>query len=124
MSVHRFGVRQRQRLQNAENSAPHILMMSATPIPRTLALVLHGTMVVSCIKALPPGRQPITTKVVDDTNAVALQHMYSETNKELEDGGRVYIVYPLIEESVSARMASVKSAEDEFKRLNVSFVCS
>lgn len=94
-------------------------MMSATPIPRTLALVLHGTMVVSCIKELPPGRLPIRTKVVDETDSVAVQRMYADTNGELDSGGRVYIVYPLIEESTSERMATVKAAEDEFRRLKV-----
>lgn len=93
---HRFGVAQRAKLWKKNQIPPHILVMTATPIPRTLAMTLYGDLESSVIDELPPGRKPITTAQRTDRNRLAVnQFMKSEIAK----GRQVYIVYPLIEES-------------------------
>lgn len=94
---HRFGVAQRARLWNKNNTiAPHVLVMTATPIPRTLAMTLYGDLDVSVIDELPPGRKPIQTLHRFDVNR---QKVYDLMLQELKKGRQVYVVYPLIEES-------------------------
>jgi ATP-dependent DNA helicase RecG len=92
---HRFGVAQRARLFH-KGRRPDVLVMTATPIPRTLALVLHGELEQSILDELPPGRTPIVTKVVD---AQRRGKAYEAIEKELAAGRQAYVVYPLIEES-------------------------
>lgn len=93
---HRFGVEQRSKLWRKNTRAPHILVMTATPIPRTLAMTLYGDLDVSVIDELPPGRKPIQTVHQFDTKRGAL---YASVRKQLELGRQVYVVYPLIEEN-------------------------
>ena len=93
---HRFGVEQRSRLWTKNNREPHILVMTATPIPRTLAMTLYGDLDVSVIDELPPGRKPITTSHRFDSNRL---QVWAFMKKEIAAGRQVYIVYPLIEES-------------------------
>jgi len=94
---HRFGVAQRARLwDKGEAIAPHILVMTATPIPRTLAMTLYGDLSVSVIDELPPGRKPIQTLHMYDGQRAGL---YQSIRKQVELGRQVYIVYPLIKES-------------------------
>ena len=92
---HRFGVSQRSALIG-KGERPHVLVMSATPIPRTLALIIYGDLDVSVIDELPPGRKPIQTLHRYDDNMVSL---YASIRKQIELGRQVYIVYPLIHES-------------------------
>ncbi|MEB3235159.1 MAG: ATP-dependent DNA helicase RecG [Cyanobacteriota bacterium] len=92
---HRFGVNQRNRLL-AKGLQPHLLTMTATPIPRTLALSLHGDLDVSQIDELPPGRQPIATKVLRGS---ARHEAYDLIRSEVAQGQRAYVVLPLVEES-------------------------
>jgi len=92
---HRFGVEQRQRLF-AKGEMPDVLVMTATPIPRSLALAMFGDLELSVIDELPPGRQKITTKV---RNATQLGAIYDFIDKEIEGGAQIYVVYPIIEES-------------------------
>ena len=92
---HRFGVEQRQKLF-AKGDLPDILVMTATPIPRSLALAIYGDLELSVIDELPPGRQRIRT-VVRESHEV--DRVYDFVDKEIEDGAQVYIVYPIIEES-------------------------
>lgn len=100
---HRFGVRQRARLaEKGEN--PHVLVMSATPIPRTLALILYGDLDVSVIDELPPGRQNIDTFVVDDA---LRQRAYGFVKKQIEAGRQAYVVCPLVEESENMDLKAV-----------------
>ncbi|DBB02038.1 TPA: hypothetical protein ACH3X1_000615 [Trebouxia sp. C0004] len=113
---HRFGVNQRAKLQNKNTPLPHVLSMTATPIPRTLALTAHGDMALSAIDELPPGRHPVLTYAQQDTPAVR-NKMYSTIRKELEAGGRAYIICPLVDESSSEIMAGIKAAEEEHRRL-------
>lgn len=93
---HRFGVAQRAKLWNKGTLVPHILVMTATPIPRTLAMTLYGDLDVSVIDELPPGRKPIMTLHRYSERMAAL---YEGIRKQIEIGRQVYIVYPLIKES-------------------------
>ncbi len=93
---HRFGVEQRARLWRKNATPPHVLVMTATPIPRTLAMTLYGDLSVSVIDELPPGRKPIQTYHYFENKRNALNGFI---NKQIKAGRQVYIVYPLIQES-------------------------
>lgn len=93
---HRFGVAQRAKLWKKNKIPPHILVMTATPIPRTLAMTLYGDLENSIIDELPPGRKPITTAHRTDNNRLAINQFIKA---EIKKGKQIYIVYPLIEES-------------------------
>ncbi|MBQ9201527.1 MAG: ATP-dependent DNA helicase RecG [Bacteroidales bacterium] len=93
---HRFGVVQRSRLWTKSERAPHVLVMTATPIPRTLAMTLYGDLDVSVIDELPPGRKPIQTIHRYDNQ---LADLYRFMHRSLQEGRQIYVVYPLIEES-------------------------
>ncbi len=93
---HRFGVAQRAKMWKKSKTPPHILVMTATPIPRTLAMTTYGDLEVSIIKKLPPGRKPIRTVHRMDHKRSEVMHFIKS---EVEKGHQVYIVYPLIEES-------------------------
>jgi len=93
---HRFGVAQRARLWAKNAQPPHVLVMTATPIPRTLAMTLYGDLDVSVIDELPPGRKPIVTLHQFDSHRAGL---YRSIRKQIAEGRQVYIVYPLITES-------------------------
>ena len=93
---HRFGVAQRAKLWQKSVYPPHILVMTATPIPRTLAMTLYGDLDVSVIDELPPGRKPITTRHQFDNRRESL---YASIGKQIAEGRQIYIVYPLIKES-------------------------
>jgi len=93
---HRFGVAQRAKLWQKSVYPPHILVMTATPIPRTLAMTLYGDLDVSVIDELPPGRKPIATMHQFDNRRESL---YSSIGKQIAEGRQIYIVYPLIKES-------------------------
>ena len=93
---HRFGVAQRAKLWNKNDNPPHILVMTATPIPRTLAMTIYGDLDVSVIDELPPGRKPIMTLHKYENQMVSL---YDGIRKEVSKGRQVYVVYPLITES-------------------------
>lgn len=93
---HRFGVAQRAKLWAKNTCPPHVLVMTATPIPRTLAMTLYGDLDVSVIDELPPGRKPIQTVHQFDNRRVS---MYAFIRKQIQEGRQAYIVYPLIQES-------------------------
>ena len=93
---HRFGVAQRAKLWKKNNRPPHVLVMTATPIPRTLAMTLYGDLDVSVIDELPPGRKPIQTIHQFDNHR---HSMYESVRQQIRAGRQVYIVYPLIQES-------------------------
>ncbi|GMH42212.1 hypothetical protein BSKO_10131 [Bryopsis sp. KO-2023] len=112
---HKFGVHQRENLYKNQSASPHVLLMSATPIPRTLALTVHGSQLVSCLKDMPPGRKPVVTEVVDEDDGDAMEEVFELAKKELDSGGRVFVVYSLIEESQSDVMGNVKSVEQEYE---------
>ncbi|MBR4689599.1 MAG: ATP-dependent DNA helicase RecG [Bacteroidales bacterium] len=93
---HRFGVAQRAKLWTKNSTQPHVLVMTATPIPRTLAMTLYGDLDVSIIDELPPGRKPIRTAKLRNSQR---QKMYELMREQIAQGRQVYIVYPLIQES-------------------------
>jgi ATP-dependent DNA helicase RecG len=107
---HRFGVEQRARLK-AKGERPDLLVMTATPIPRTLALTLYGDLEVSVLDELPPGRRPV--KTVARTPAKR-REIFDFMRKEVADGRQVYVVYPLVEESETL---DLKAATDMAKTL-------
>ena len=105
---HRFGVAQRAKLWKKNTCPPHVLVMTATPIPRTLAMTLYGDLDVSVIDELPPGRKPIQTiHQFDNRRAV----LYAFIRKQLQEGRQAYIVYPLIQES---EKMDIKNLEDGY----------
>lgn len=108
---HRFGVAQRARLWGKSENPPHILVMTATPIPRTLAMTIYGDLDVSVIDELPPGRKPIQTLHKYDDQ---MSSLYNGIRQQIRLGRQVYIVYPLIKES--ERM-DLKNLEDGFSAL-------
>ena len=108
---HRFGVAQRAKLWGKSDNPPHILVMTATPIPRTLAMTLYGDLDVSVINELPPGRKPIVTIHKYDNQMTSL---YQGIRQQIHQGRQVYIVFPLIEES---EKMDLKNLEDGFKAL-------
>ncbi|MGF1458166.1 MAG: ATP-dependent DNA helicase RecG [Leptolyngbyaceae cyanobacterium] len=107
---HRFGVQQRARLQRKGDN-PHVLTLTATPIPRTLALTLHGDLDVSQIDELPPGRKAIKTTLLRGRDRT---HAYDLIRREIAQGRQIYIVLPLVEES---EKLDLRSAIDEHQRL-------
>ena len=113
---HRFGVSQRARLTRGEENArkPHLLVMTATPIPRTLAMTLYGDLDVSMIDELPPGRTPVETKLVrSDQERRALM---ARVKAELAEGHQVYWVFPLIEESEKVELKDATRAAELLKQ--------
>jgi ATP-dependent DNA helicase RecG len=111
---HRFGVLQRKRLMDKAAShghAPHVLVLTATPIPRTLSLTLYGDLDVSVLDELPPGRTPIQTRLTSEPH---LPGVWEFLRREVAAGHQAYIVYPVIEES----KLELKAAMDEYKRLS------
>lgn len=108
---HRFGVAQRARLWSKNTQPPHVLVMTATPIPRTLAMTLYGDLDVSVIDELPPGRKPISTIHQFDNRREAL---YKFIAKQVGEGRQVYIVYPLIKES---EKIDLKNLEEGYEQI-------
>jgi len=112
---HRFGVAQRARLWNKADVLPHVLVMTATPIPRTLAMTLYGDLDVSVIDELPPGRKPIVTRHSYDSKRLMV---FGFLKKQLALGRQAYIVYPLIKESESM---DYKDLEDGLESISRAF---
>lgn len=112
---HRFGVAQRAKLWGKSDNPPHILVMTATPIPRTLAMTLYGDLDVSVIDELPPGRKPVVTQHVYDTH---LPSLYDSIRRQIQLGRQAYIVFPLIEES---EKSDLKNLEDGYEVLKEAF---
>ena len=112
---HRFGVEQRARLWTKNEQPPHILVMTATPIPRTLAMTLYGDLDVSVIDELPPGRQPIRT--VHYTDAARLR-LFGFMRQEIKKGRQIYVVYPLIKESETM---DYKDLQDGYEAISRDF---
>ncbi|GET24119.1 ATP-dependent DNA helicase RecG [Prolixibacter sp. NT017] len=112
---HRFGVAQRARLWRKNYVPPHVLVMTATPIPRTLAMTVYGDLDVSVIDELPPGRKPIKTMHFFENNR---KKVYDFMRKEIEIGRQIYMVYPLISES---EKMDFKNLEEGYKHIKTAF---
>ncbi|MGI6223805.1 MAG: ATP-dependent DNA helicase RecG [Prevotella sp.] len=112
---HRFGVAQRAKLWGKSENPPHVLVMTATPIPRTLAMTIYGDLDVSVIDELPPGRKPVRTVHRYDTQ---MANVYHGIRQQVAQGRQVYIVFPLIKES---EKTDLKNLEEGFSRLTEVF---
>jgi len=110
---HRFGVRQRARLSN-KGKNPHILIMTATPIPRTLALMIYGDLVISLIDEMPPGRQKVITSIISEKEKTKA---YDFIKSQVDSGRQAYIVAPLVDESENL---DLNSAVEIYKELSTS----
>ena len=108
---HRFGVEQRARLQQ-KGTYPHVLIMTATPIPRTMTLSVYGDLAVSLIKEMPPGRKPVKTYAVDSSYKERLRTFFG---KEMTEGRQVYVVCPLVEESEKLDLQAAEELYLELK---------
>ncbi|MBR3527495.1 MAG: ATP-dependent DNA helicase RecG, partial [Bacteroidales bacterium] len=113
---HRFGVEQRSKLWSKAETVPHILVMTATPIPRTLAMTLFGDLDISVIDELPPGRKPVVTKHVGENHR---KQVYDFMRRQIAQGRQVFVVYPLIKESEKMDYENLESGylaiTEEFK---------
>lgn len=110
---HRFGVEQRAKLWRKNSIPPHILVMTATPIPRTLAMTLYGDLDISVIDELPAGRKPITTKLFFENNRL---RMFGFMKEEIAKGRQVYVVYPLIKESEKLDLKNLNDGVEVMSR--------
>ncbi|MCA9773560.1 MAG: DNA helicase RecG, partial [Myxococcales bacterium] len=109
---HRFGVAQRAGLKQ-KGPAPHLLVMTATPIPRTLAMTVYGDLDVSVLDEMPPGRTPIQTDLVTER---AREKVYDRVRKELNAGRQAYVVYPLVEESEKLDLKDATQMAEHLQR--------
>lgn len=107
---HRFGVEQRARLANKSAIAPDVLVMTATPIPRTLALTVYGDLDISLMKGRPPGRKPVQTLCYNDEKR---QAVYEGLLRQVQEGRQAYVVCPLIEESEALQVRNAESVYEE-----------
>ena len=108
---HRFGVRQRTLLSE-KGDAPNVLVMSATPIPRTLSLILYGDLDISIVDELPPGRTPVQTRIVPEAKREGL---YGFLREEVQRGRRVYVVCPLVEESEAIEALPAEAVYEDLR---------
>lgn len=111
---HRFGVAQRAKLWGKSDQPPHVLVMTATPIPRTLAMTVYGDLDVSVIDELPPGRKPIQTLHKYDNQTTSL---YNGIRQQIKLGRQVYIVYPLISESEKSDLKNLEEGYEAMKSI-------
>ncbi|HOT14654.1 MAG TPA: ATP-dependent DNA helicase RecG, partial [Bacteroidales bacterium] len=111
---HRFGVAQRAKLRNKSAQPPHVLVMTATPIPRTLTMTAYGDLDVSVIDELPPGRKPIYTKHIGINHRM---DMYRLVAREIQSGRQVYIVYPLIKESENLDYKALEKGYEQMVKI-------
>ena len=111
---HRFGVAQRAKMWAKNTRPPHVLVMTATPIPRTLAMTVYGDLDVSVIDELPPGRKPIRTYHFYETKR---PNVYSFIHKELAEGRQIYVVYPLVKESEKIDLKNVEEGYESMKHI-------
>jgi ATP-dependent DNA helicase RecG len=111
---HRFGVVQRAKLWKKNTVSPHVLVMTATPIPRTLAMTIYGDLDVSVIDELPPGRKPVKTLHIYSKKR---HNLYHSVRKQLQEGRQVYIVYPLIEESEKMDLQNLQEGFEMTKQI-------
>ncbi len=111
---HRFGVAQRARLWKKNFIPPHVLVMTATPIPRTLAMTVYGDLDVSVIDELPPGRKPVTTLLRYEEQRM---EVYRSIGAQLREGRQVYIVYPAIKENDKSELHSVEEGYEEIREI-------
>ncbi len=111
---HRFGVEQRAKMWKRATIAPHVLVMTATPIPRTLAMTVYGDLEVSVIDELPPGRKPVQTFLMYDNARMEVNRLM---HREITAGHQIYIVYPLVHENPKLELKSVEQGVERIRNL-------
>ncbi|MDO5048517.1 MAG: ATP-dependent DNA helicase RecG [Actinomycetaceae bacterium] len=114
---HRFGVAQREKLREGRDVAPHMLTMTATPIPRTIAMTVFGDLDVTSIRELPKGRVPVQTYLVNSANPAWINRMWERAREEIESGGRVFVVAPRID-STEGEDSELANVEDVYQMLS------
>ncbi len=112
---HRFGVDQRKILMSKAGHMPHVLSLTATPIPRSLALTLYGELDISILRDKPPGRSPIITKIVSPNSRASL---YQKIDKEIAEGRQMFVVCPLISDSVIVEANSVEKVYEQMSKID------
>ena len=113
---HRFGVNQRKKLREKGGSlTPHTLVLTATPIPRTLSLTVYGDLSVTSIRELPPGRKPVQSQFANTKRAI--REVYQKVAQEIQRGRQAYFIFPLVEESEAEGFTELKAAVDQANRL-------
>ena len=118
---HRFGVAQRAKLWSKSKNPPHVLVMTATPIPRTLAMTIYGDLDVSIIDQLPPGRKPVVTLHKYNNQTTSL---YNGIRQQIREGRQVYIVFPLIKESEKLDLQNLEEGFESLKEIFTEFKLS
>lgn len=118
---HRFGVAQRAKLWAKSDYPPHVLVMTATPIPRTLAMTIYGDLDVSVIDELPPGRKPVTTTHIYDNQ---MTQLYDGIRRQINAGRQVYIVFPLIKESEKSDLKNLEEGYEALKEVFAGYTLS
>ncbi|MDP2637188.1 MAG: helicase-related protein, partial [bacterium] len=113
---HRFGINQRKKLARKDGPLPHLLSMTATPIPRTLALTIYGDLDLTLLEEMPEGRKPVITTIVPPTKR---ERVYEDIRKKIEEGRQLYVICPRIDEPdpQKERTLELKSVKEEAKRL-------
>lgn len=115
---HRFGVAQREKLRENQDFVPHLLSMTATPIPRTIAMTVFGDLDITEIRELPKGRIPVKTHTVNECNHAWMQRLWVRSREEIEAGGRVFVVAPRIgDEESDSELASVTQTAQRLRNL-------
>ena len=109
---HRFGVHQRAALRGKGKRSPHLLVMTATPIPRTLAMTLYGDLDLSVLDEMPPGRTPVRTRIVPEGER---ETAWEIVGRELESGGRAYVILPLVEESEKLTLRDARRSFEQVR---------
>lgn len=116
---HRFGVTQREKLRENQAKVPHLLTMTATPIPRTVAMTVFGDLDTTEIRELPAGRIPVKTFLVKETNHQWMQRVWQRSREEIDAHGRVFVVTPRIDEEGESQLASAQETAERLRRLEV-----
>ncbi|MCS4484515.1 ATP-dependent DNA helicase RecG [Gleimia sp. 6138-11-ORH1] len=116
---HRFGVAQREKLRENQTKVPHLLTMTATPIPRTIAMTVFGDLDITEIRELPTGRIPVKTFLVNEANSSWMERVWVRSREEINAGGRVFVVAPRIGDEADSQLASVVETAEKLKQLEV-----
>lgn len=114
---HRFGVAQRDKLREGRDTTPHLLVMTATPIPRTIAMTVFGDLDTTAMTDMPPGRTPVATHVVSAANKAWVDRIWQRAKEEVDKGGRVYVVCSRIDDEDGSNLPSIESMQSYLQQI-------